>query len=157
MNDVWNSIDKGEKLTLWCLSTIPRETQKSKRDDQASDDVGQATTRHAPQSLDDRKAKAKEYELKLLEQHKDKWTSFQYRLWAEMLACGTHTSISEPPSASMFGRESKCSSNNSTQSGALNDSVMTGVMNTLCQALVPKQPAAVVGSSSPMKSLGEHI
>ena len=35
----------------------------------------------------------REYELKLLEQHKDKWTSFQYKLWAEMLACGTHTSL----------------------------------------------------------------
>ena len=86
INDVWNSVDKGEKLTLWCLSTIPRETHKRKHDDQASDDVGQATKRHAPQSLDDRKAKAKEYELKLFEQHEDKWTSFQYKLWTEMLA-----------------------------------------------------------------------
>ena len=99
-----------------------------------------------PSSVEVRKAKAREYELKL---HKDKWTSFQYKLWGEMLACGTHTSISDPPSASVFGRESKCSS---TSSSAINDSVVSGmvtVMNTLYQALVPKQ--AVTGSSSPMK------
>ena len=159
ISDVWNSVDKGEKLTLWCLGTTPRETLKRKCDDQASDDVGPPTKRHAsqgPSSVEVRKAKAREYELKLLELHKDKWTSFQYKLWAEMLACGTHTSISDPPSASMFGRESKRSS---TSSSAINDSVVSGmvtVMNTLCQALVPKQ--AVTGSSSPMKrlSLEEH-
>ena len=61
INDVWDSADKGEKLTLWCLSALPRETQKRKRDDQVSDDVGQATKRPAPQSLDERKAKAREY------------------------------------------------------------------------------------------------
>ena len=27
ISDVWNSVDKGEKLTLWCLGTTPRETE----------------------------------------------------------------------------------------------------------------------------------
>ena len=47
-----------------------------------------------------------EHKQTLLEVHKGKWTSFQYKLWAEMLVCGTHTSVDEPPSASMFNRES---------------------------------------------------
>ena len=64
--------------------------------------------------MEERKAKAKEYEQKLVELHKDKWTSFQYKLWAEMLVCGTHTSLDEPPSASMFSTESKRSSTNDT-------------------------------------------
>ena len=43
----------------------------------------------------------------LVELHTDKWTSFQYKLWAEMLVCGTHTSVDEPPSASMFLAENQ--------------------------------------------------
>ena len=33
-------------------------------------------------NVEERKAKAKEFEAKLLERHKDKWTTFQYKLWS---------------------------------------------------------------------------
>ena len=101
---------------------------------------------------EERKIQAKEYEQKLMETHKDKWTSFQYKLWAEMLVCGTHTSVEDPPSASMFSRDTKRSSN-----PTLNDSVVKGMMtamNSLCQALVPKETSSVEKRtllSSPMK------
>ena len=78
--------------------------------------------------------------------HKDKWTVFQYKLWAEALAYGTHTTFEEPPSASMFGRDQKRTSNN--------DAVVSGVMaamNSLCQALIPKEKADGQPMSSPMK------
>ena len=65
--------------------------------------------------------------------------------------CGTHTSLDEPPSASMFSRESKRSSN--TANSSLNDTVVSGMMtmmSSLCQALVPK-PAAGSTCGSPVK------
>ena len=110
IQDVWNSVSKGEKLTLWCLSTTPRQSQKRKHESQVSGENGNGQTNKRPcsshgLSTAERKAKAKEYEQKLVELHKDNWTTFQYKLWAEMLVCGTHTSLNEPPSASMFTKD----------------------------------------------------
>ena len=155
INHVWSSISRGEKLTLWCLDTTPRLPPKRKRDNaqtgNGDDSQGQASKRprssQGLSTVEKRKAKAKEYEQKLVELHKDKWTSFQYKLWAEMLVCGTHTSLDEPPSASMFSRESKRSS--STASSSLNDTVVSGMMtmmSSLCQALVPKPAGSTCGS-----------
>jgi hypothetical protein len=156
LNDVWNRVGRGEKLTLWCLDTTPRLPPKRKRDSaqgSVEDSHGQASKRprssQGPSTVEERKAKAKEYEQKLVEQHRDKWTSFQYKLWAEMLVCGTHTSLDEPPSASMFSRESKHSSSALAASSSLNDTVVSGMMtmmSSLCQALVPKPVGSTCGS-----------
>ena len=43
----------------------------------------------------------------LEEKHGDKYTRFQYRLWAEMLATGVHTETKTPPVASVFCRKNK--------------------------------------------------
>ena len=76
--------------------------------DNGDDSQGQASKRPCSSqglsTVEEQKAKAKQYEQKLVELHKDNWTSFQYKLWAEMLVCGTHTSLDEPLSASMFSR-----------------------------------------------------
>ncbi len=156
INDVWNSVGRGERLTLWCVSIIPRRSNKRKHDDDRDSDTEgplvskKSCSSQGPSAVELRKATSKEYEHKLVGLHNDKWTSFQYKLWAEMLACGTHTSENEPPSASMFNRDSKHSSK---ASGTPNDTVVSGmmtVMNSLCLALAPKP---TVGStySSPVK------
>ena len=74
-------------MTLWCLSTIPHQSQKHKCDgNQGSDDKAQVQASKQLRSSqgsftdEERKAKAKEYELMLVELHKNKWTSFQYNL-----------------------------------------------------------------------------
>ena len=143
VNDVWNSIGRGEKPTLWCLDTT-RQPQKRKRDNSGeSDSQGQASKRlcssQGSSTVEERKAKAKEYEQKLVELHKDKWTSFQYKLWAEMLVCGTHTSVDEPPtcSASMFDRESKRPSNGVVANTTLNDTVISGMMTVVTYVKPP--------------------
>ena len=38
INDVWSIVDKGEKVTLWCLDTTARESQKRKRDELAEEE-----------------------------------------------------------------------------------------------------------------------
>ena len=156
INDVWNSVGRGEKLTLWCLNTTPRQPLKRKRESaqgNGEDSQGQASkcacSSQGQSTVEERRAKAKGYEQKLVELHKDKWTSFQYKLWAEMLVCGTHTSVDEPPSASMFSRESKRSSSGLAANSSLNDTVVSGMMtmmNSLCQALVPKSAGTTCGS-----------
>ena len=43
VNDVWTSIGKGEKLTLWCLDSTPRQHKKRKRDSGGEDSQSQAS------------------------------------------------------------------------------------------------------------------
>ena len=39
INDIWSMVEKGEKLTLWCLDTTTRESQKRKHDEQDDEQV----------------------------------------------------------------------------------------------------------------------
>lgn len=152
INDVWSMVEKGEKVTLWCLNTTARESVKRKRDEQ-TDEESRPKKKPSMQSssaVEERKIKAKENEEKLKELHKDKWTPFQYKLWAEMLVYGTHASLEEPPNASMFTRDKKRSSNNTPSDTVIIDGVMTA-MNSLCQALIPKEAPERQPMSSPMK------
>ena len=55
------------------------------------------------------KALAEEHEQELKEKHSDKYTHFQYKLWAEMLASGVHPDSDEPPVASMVTNNCKAS------------------------------------------------
>lgn len=84
-------IEKGEKLTLWCLDSTPRESQKRKHDEHADESLPKK--RCDTSTVEVRRSQAKENEEKLKEVHKDKWTAFQYKLWAEMLVYGTHASF----------------------------------------------------------------
>ena len=96
--------------------------------------------------MEEQKAKAKEYEQTLVGLHKDKWTSFQYKLGGNAIVCGTRTSLDKPPSASVFSRESKRST---TASSSLNNTVVSGMMtmmSSLCQALVTKPAGSTCGS-----------
>jgi len=91
----------------------------------------------------------------LKSKHQDKYTRFQYKLWAEMLVSGVHSSTDDPPAASMFMHEAKHPKRNES---TVNETVIDGmmsVMNTICQALTPKhggekRPSVSTGLS-PMK------
>ena len=87
-----------------------------------------------------------ENEQKLKEQHKDKYTPFQLKLWAEMLTYGTHNSFEEPLNAAMFNRDKKGVSSNGES--AVASGMMTAV-SSMCQALRPKDVQETL--SSPMK------
>lgn len=162
INDVWDTVEKGEKLTLWCLDSTPRESQKRKHDEHAAEEDSQPKKKCPQQSaaaaIEERRSKAKANEEKLKELHKDKWSPFQYKLWGDMLANGTYKSFEEPPVyASMFSREEKRShtlASDATSAVAVSGMVMA--MNSLCEALIPKEkPQPQLGQStmaSPMKN-----
>lgn len=149
IDDVWNGVEKGAKITLWCLDTS-REPQKRKRDEQEDENVTPPKKKNPPPgSTEEKRAKIRESEMKLQEMHKEKYTPFQYKLWAEMLVIGTHHSFSEPPSSSMFDSDKKRSSCSNADVNT-----MVTAMNTLSQALVLKEVSVHENKdslSSPMK------
>ena len=57
--------------------------------------------------VEERKALADEYEVKLKEKHAEKYSRFQYKFLAEMLAHDQYKSFEDPPGHAMFKRENK--------------------------------------------------
>lgn len=144
MNDVWDMIEKGMKITLWCndCAAIKKSSLPGKhaRLDAVNDSNGK---KPKLSSVDSKKALAEEHEQELKDKHGDKYTRFQYKLWAEMIASGVYTDSDEPPAASMFSRNTKRQKGIQPESSSSNtiDAVVSGmmsVMNTLCQAVTSK-------------------
>ena len=88
------------------------------------------------------------------EKHADKFSKFQYKFWAEMLAHDQHQSFEDPPGHTMFRRENKWAKKG--QDNPADDSVISGmlsIMNSLCSAITPNQSTHEVKRTtwSPMK------
>ena len=152
MNDVWDMVESGTKVTLWCNDSIA--VNKSSHGKRAHLDAENDSNRKKQKlsSMDEKKALAEEHEQQLREKHGDKYTRFQYKLWAEMLTSGVHTDLDEPPAASMFSRTKR---QKGTQSESnTNDAVVSGmmsVMNTLCQAVTSGNDKLPKSHAPPMK------
>ena len=157
MNDVWDMIESGAKITLWCTDCATvNKPLGGKRTNDTENESGRKKQKLS--SMDEKKALAEEHEHELREKHGDKYTHFQYKLWAEMLASGVHTDSDEPPAASMFPRTTKRPKGTQLESSNSNDAVVSGMMNmmnTFCHAVTTKQVGSdklrTSGSASPMK------
>ena len=149
LNDMWGLVTKREKIILWCVENGENDRAGNKR---SRDDSGLQEEENEPPSkrmsrIGTQKAQAKEYEMDLKKKHEGTYTPFQYKLWAEMMANGSHDSLHEPPAVAMFNREIKQSKGSNVQTD-----LMVTVIDKLCTALTPK-PEKGKGSlsSSPMK------
>ena len=89
---------------------------------------------------------AEEHEQELQEKRGTKYTRFQYKLWAEMLASGVHDNMDEPPAASMFTRGMKHQKQPENRDPVV--SGMMSVVNTLCQAVTSKPSLAPASAES---------
>ena len=142
--DVWNKIEGGAKITLWCMhsESVVSKSSSSKRGPE-----GENNTERKKQKLCSSRELAEEYEQKLQEKHSSRYTPFQYKMWAEMLASGVHNDMEEPPADSMFTRGTKHQKQPENRDAVV--SGMMSVVNTLCQAVTSKQ--SVTASASPVK------
>ena len=158
VNDMWELVSKGDKLTLWCvgIGQNPQSSRNTKRSSNERDKEG-ASGSEPPKKMsrvEEKRALAEENEKKLKEKHADKFSNFQYKFWAEMLAHDQHQSFEDPPGHAMFRRESKGAKKG--QDGTADGDVITGmlsIMNTLCTAITPAQSKQEVIRTtwSPMK------
>ena len=139
LHDALGCISRAERLTLWCIGT---SEQSRKRDTNDSSDEELEFTNKKPKKVskqEDKRATVETYEQQLKEKHGGNYTRFQLKLWAEMLAVGTHSDFDEPPSASMFAKphpKAKAIQNENS------DKVVSGMMtvvNTLCQSVLSNQ------------------
>ena len=158
VNDLWNLVARGDTLTLWCTGVSPSQSGRNSKRNREERDTGENVDHEPPKKMtrvEERKALADEYEAKLKEKHADKYSRFQYKFWAEMLAHDQHKSFDDPPGHSMFNRESKEGRRGQThaQSDETVVKSMLSVMTSLCGALTPTQSHERIptSTSSPMR------
>ena len=87
MNDLWDLIHNGENITLWCIEMIEQTRKRTQLDaSEAENYHADKDTKKAKKlsKMEEKKIEAEKYEQILSEKHGDKFTSFQYKLWAEM-------------------------------------------------------------------------
>lgn len=143
LNDMWQLLTKGDKVTLWYLDNGEVSNKRPRVGEEEENELPSKKTCR----MDTKKAQAREFEVELKKKHESTYTPFQYKLWAEMYANGSHNSLEKPPSAAMFNREVKQSRSSHGQSD-----LMVSVIEKLCTALTPKQEKGGVSvSSSPVK------
>ena len=141
INDVWDKVESGSKVTLWCTciespsssSTTTTVGKHPRRD--AESDPDPSTKKKKVGTADSKKELAVSYEKQLAEKHSNKYTRFQYKLWAEMLASGVHSDTENPPAASMFSRNTKTKPVSESSNIV---SSMVSVVSTLCDAVASK-------------------
>ena len=138
VSDAWKLVSEGEKVTLWCTG-VDRSCSKKRalNEESQAGHSSESTKKQKMSKQEERRATTEEYLAKLKDKHADKFTQFQFKLWAEMLTSGVHTDIDVPPAASMFGRESKKGRAPESVSTDLSAAVvdMVSVVSTLSQAL----------------------
>ena len=83
VNDMWELVLKGDKLTLWCvgIGQNPQSSRNTKRSSNERDKEG-ASGSEPPKKMsrvEEKRALAEENEKKLKEKHADKFSNFQYR------------------------------------------------------------------------------
>lgn len=111
MSDLLDLVrNKGENITLWCMETIDSSRKRNHSDTNDTEDTHMEKGAKKPKKLskmEERKLEAEKYEHLLREKHNDKYTPFQYKLWAEMYVGKGHLSLDEPPSAGVISSSVK--------------------------------------------------
>lgn len=148
MQEVWSSLSKGTKVTLWCdglrgsasSSKSSRKRGKQQKQDDSEDEDSDAE----PSSKSRKKTKNEEKDQeiqKLIEDlkstHNDNYTTMQYRIWSEMIIGGLHKSTDTAPSNPLFLR---AGGNYPKKKPISSGDVLTQAVTDIASALVKSRP-----------------
>jgi hypothetical protein len=97
-------------LTLWCEGRNKKHRKHSKsRDSSASDEEPPKTRKKKRKSsYEDTIDRVDDIVDDLKDKHKQKYSNLQYRVWAETIVCGRHSSLENPPRESFYGTQRSC-------------------------------------------------
>lgn len=142
LREVWSSIIKDTRVTLWCDGLITGGVAGSRREEYSDDEILSRPAKKKKKDSEDN-AVIESFIKKLKEHHGSSYTPMQYTIWAEMYNGGVHPSLAEPPTSSMFVR---VGGGNPTKKKTPNDS-FTQAITQIASALSPN-------SSMPRTGLG---
>lgn len=104
--EIWENFRKGANITLWCDCLQKSGHKRARNEDESSEDeveVGKAVKKRKRDEEKDDKVEATIKQLKI-NNGDNSYTPMQYRVWAEMVIGGVHTSIDCAPTTTMFIR-----------------------------------------------------
>ena len=105
MKDVWSDIKKGIKVVLWCDGLkMSKRKRKPVSGDDSDDDFELTPKTKRAKKVEEHEDAIRDSLKELKDKHGHSFTPMQFRIWAEMLAGETHSSVDEPPSTSMLVR-----------------------------------------------------
>ena len=116
LKDAFGQLKSSGKLTLWCTNKVTAGGKRTRGNVSESDN-------------------------ELCGKHQSAYSMVQYRLWAKMIIAKTHESTDEAPNVPMFGGKRPRGKVGST--GELSEA-LTGMAQTICNALSPKVTPSVV-------------
>lgn len=96
VDDVWAYVRKGDNITLWCNgigSSTPAPRDQSSTETESDEDSRPRKPKKKKRktsALEEKNDRVEEIFAKLRKKHDTKYTTLQYRLWAEMVDVGTH-------------------------------------------------------------------
>ena len=85
LSDVWDKIESGARVDQWCVCNASAVAKKSNGNQASLDNENECDRKK--QKLTHAWALVEEHEQKLREEHGDKYSHFQYKLWAEPVPC----------------------------------------------------------------------
>ena len=146
-------IMQSKSLTLWCDRVDQQKRKKRSKlpasegsSDSDNDQYSQTAKKKRKTASEDKDSRVDDTVDKLREKHGTKWSTIQYRVWAETMVGGRHTSYDRPPTGAYF-KQSKGSQGTSTspavsgedQEGAKSSAVMTPVKAAQLNSMYIKQ------------------
>ena len=101
-------VTNGGKLTLWCTGVSPKNQAQGQKRAHAGSGASseESTKKKKKQSFtEEREERMTELIASLRERHGAKYSTLQYRLWAEMFINETHKTLDTAPPYPLFGEE----------------------------------------------------
>lgn len=141
LEEAWSLVSTG-RGTLWCDGVnFAKKKLSSDEEDSGQNARKKPRTSSANESKQQRVEDIKE---QLQAKHGSEYSPMQYRLWAEMVAVGTHTSCDLPPQVPMFtGGRAKNKSPTSDLTTAF-----TSMAEAVAGALKPKESLSTSTAST---------
>lgn len=130
---------------FWCVGTNKSKRRKRHVGNESESDSEEDVPNKRPKPTSCQK-KVEEIRGQLIEKHGNEYSPLQYRLWSEMVAVGTHTSIDLPPRVPMFTGINKTTK--TSQSNVLLVA-FTSMADAVAGAFKPKDPEKPATSSHP--------
>lgn len=135
-----------KNITLWCDGMI--SSKKRKKDSPDTEDEENEPRVKKSKATSAREDKVDDLVESLKSKHGNSCSPMQFRIWAEMVVGGVHTSHDVPPSNTMFTRAgSETVKKKSTNLNAVQ------VLDKLASVLSPKTPPRSSPHNSPVRAI----
>lgn len=150
LSEVWADLRRpNSKLVLWCDGLKERRNRKRTQNeaDSDDDDISVSTAKKRKQQPG-KEEEVKEILESLKKKHDSNYTPMQFRIWAEMVAGGLHTSTDDHPNTTMFARAGGGTPYRKKSQQSPVAELLTEAATAISSALSPKP------TSSPTSGLG---